>query len=166
MQYESQKVAYPYFAVALLLLVLQVLMGLWLAINYFVTLPQSLVDVFPFSTARAMHTNLLVLWLLLGFMGGTYYLLPDETKSEIYSSKLAYLLFVIFALTGVVALVGFLFGWNQGRPLLEIPTELDIVVVVGVLLFLFNVGMTMIKAKNWTAIQATLLGGLIFLAVL
>ena len=134
MQYQSQKVAYPYFALALLLFVLQVLLGLWLAINYFATLPQSLVNVFPFSTARAMHTNLLVLWLLLGFMGGTYYLLPDETKSEIYSSKLAYLLFVIFALTGVVALVGFLFGWNQGKPLLEIPIELDIVVVIGAII--------------------------------
>jgi nitric oxide reductase subunit B len=166
MQYQSQKVAYPYFALALLLFLLQVLVGLWLAINYFITLPQSLVNVFPFSTARAMHTNLLVLWLLFGFMGGTYYLLPDETMSEIYSPKIAYLLFVIFALTGVVALVGFLFGWNQGKPLLEIPTALDIVVVIGVLLFLFNVGMTMIKAKHWTAIQASLLGGLVFLAVL
>lgn len=38
--------------------------------------------------------------------------------------------------------------------------------MIGVLLFLFNVGVTMIKAKRWTAIQATLLGGLVFLAVL
>jgi nitric oxide reductase subunit B len=118
MEYQSQKVAYPYFAVALLLFVLQVFMGLWLAINYFITLPQGLVNVFPFSTARAMHTNLLVLWLLLGFMGGTYYLLPDETKSELHSPTLAYLLCAIFGLTGVVALVGFLFGWTQGKPLL------------------------------------------------
>jgi len=44
MQYQSQKVAYPYFALALLLFMLQVLVGLWLAINYFVTLPQSLVN--------------------------------------------------------------------------------------------------------------------------
>src|SRR3972149_8980756 len=130
MQYKSQKVAYPYFQIALLLLVLQVLLGLWLAVNYFAALPQGLVDVFPFATARAMHTNLLVLWLLLGFMGGTYYLLPDETKSEIYSTKLAYLIFVVLALTGVVALVGFLFGWNQGRPLLEIPTALDWAIVI------------------------------------
>src|SRR4030043_1528288 len=98
MEYKSQKVAFFYFAVALLLFVLQVLLGLWLAINYFTTLPQGLVNVFPFSTARAMHTNLLVLWLLLGFMGGTYYILPDETRSELYSPKLAYLLLVIFTL--------------------------------------------------------------------
>src|SRR3972149_7277192 len=131
MEYQSQRVAFFYFALALLLFILQVLLGLWLAVNYFATLPQSLVDIFPFSTARAMHTNLLVLWLLLGFMGGTYYLLPDETKSEIYSTKLAYLIFVVLALTGVTALVGFLFGWNQGKPLLEIPTALDRVTVVG-----------------------------------
>ncbi len=166
MEYQSQKVAYPYFAVALLLFVLQVLMGLWLAVNYFATLPQGLVNVFPFATARAMHTNLLVLWLLLGFMGGTYYLVPDETKSDLYSPKLAYLLVVIFSLTGVVALVGFFFGWNKGKPLLEIPFPLNFVVVIGALLFLFNVGMTMLKANRWTMIQKTLLGGLVFLAAM
>ncbi|HSC70451.1 MAG TPA: nitric-oxide reductase, partial [Candidatus Methylomirabilis sp.] len=72
--YRSQRVAYPYFVVALLLFVLQVLVGTWLAVNYWASLPQWVVDVFPFSTARAIHTNLLVLWLLLGFMGSTYYL--------------------------------------------------------------------------------------------
>ncbi len=91
MEYKSQKVAFFYFGLALLLFLLQVLVGLWLAINYFVTLPQGLVDVFPFSTARAIHTNLLVLWMLLGFMGGTYYIVPVETKSEIYSLKIAFL---------------------------------------------------------------------------
>jgi nitric oxide reductase large subunit len=166
MEYKSQRVAYPYFGIALLLFVLQVLMGLWLSVNYFATLPQGLVNVFSFATARAMHTNLLVLWLLLGFMGGTYFILPDETKSDIYSTKLAYIQLVILALTGVIALVGFLFGWNQGRPLLEIPTPLDFVIVIGVLMFLFNVAMTMLKAKRWTAVQGSLLGGLTFLAVM
>src|SRR5512142_308562 len=166
MEYRSQKIAYWYFAVALLLFALQVVLGLWLAFNYSFTVPQSIVDVFPFATARAMHTNLLVLWMLLGFMGGTYYIVPEETKSEIYSSGLAWFQLAALVATGVVALVGFLFGWTQGRPLLEIPTSLDLVVVVGALVFLFNVGMTMYKAHRWTAIQGTLLGGLLFLALL
>ena len=71
-KYESQKVALPYIYLSLLLLPLQVLMGLWLATNYGFTLPQALVDTFSFATSRALHTNLLVAWLLLGFMGGTY----------------------------------------------------------------------------------------------
>src|SRR4030065_1757945 len=90
MEYKTQKVAYPYFVIALFLFLLQVLFGLWLAINYFFTLPQGLVNVFPFATARAIHTNLLVLWMLLGFMGGTYFIIPEETKSELYSTGLAW----------------------------------------------------------------------------
>jgi nitric oxide reductase subunit B len=166
MEYRSQKIAYWYFVVALLLFALQVVMGLWLAFSYTFTVPQKVVDVFPFATSRAMHTNLLVLWMLLGFMGGTYYIVPEETKSEIYSAKLAWFQLIALVTTGVVALVGFVFGWTQGRPLLEIPTTLDFVVVAGALVFLFNVGMTMYLARQWTVIQGTLLGGLLFLALL
>jgi nitric oxide reductase subunit B len=164
--HPSQRVAYPYFVVALLLFVLQVLVGTWLAVNYWASLPQWLVDVLPFSTVRAIHTNLLVLWLLLGFMGSTYYLVPDETGRELFSPRLAYLQLVILAGTGVVGIVGFVFGWTEGKPLLELPRPLDILIVIGALMFLFNVGMTMLKAGNWTAIQGSLLGGLVFLALL
>jgi nitric oxide reductase subunit B len=164
--HPSQRVAYPYFVVALLLFVLQVLVGTWLAVNYWASLPQWLVDVFPFSTARAIHTNLLVLWLLLGFMGSTYYLVPDETGRDLYSPGLAYFQLAILAGTGVTGVVGFLFGWTEGKPLLELPRPLDILIVIGALMFLFNVGMTMLQARNWTAIQGSLLGGLVFLALL
>ena len=73
---------------------------------------------------------------------------------------------VILAGTGVAALVGFLFGWTQGRPLLEIPTALDVLVVAGALMFLANVGWTMMKARRFTATQGSLLAGLVFLALL
>lgn len=166
MEYRSQKIAHWYFKIALLLFVLQVIVGLWLAVNYSFTVPQWIVDKFSFATARAIHTNLLVLWMLLGFMGGTYYIVPEETGTEIFSPKLAWIQLVALVATGVVALIGFVFGWTQGRPLLEIPRPLDLIIVAGALIFLFNVGMTMIKAKKWTAIQGTLLGGMLFLALL
>lgn len=165
-KYESQKIAYGYFAVALILFALQIVMGLWIALQYVVTIPQAVVDVFPFSTARAMHTNLLVLWLLLGFMGATFYLVPEEAERELAWPRLAKLQLVVFTLTGVVSLVGFLFGWMQGKPLLEIPTPLDFVVVAGALLFLANVGVTLLRARRWNAVQGTLLGGLVFLALM
>jgi nitric oxide reductase subunit B len=72
----------------------------------------------------------------------------------------------LLSLTGVVALVGFLFGWTQGKPLLEIPRPLDFLVVIGALMFLANIGVTMIRAKRWTAVQGSLLAGLVFLAVM
>ena len=40
MEYRSQKIAYWYFAIALLLFTLQVVMGLWLAFSYSFTVPQ------------------------------------------------------------------------------------------------------------------------------
>jgi nitric oxide reductase subunit B len=163
--YASQRVAYWYFVIALALFALQLVVGLWLAISYSFTIPQSIVDALPFGMTRAMHTNLLVLWLLLGFMGGTYYLVPEEAEREIFSVKLAYLQLVALVVTGVVALVGFAFGWTQGKPILEIPLPLDFVVVVGCLIFLFNVGMTVLRGKK-TAVLGMLLGGLVFLALL
>src|SRR4030042_4651067 len=166
MEYRSQKIAYWYFVAALPLFVLQVLLGLYLATSYAFTVPQEIVDVFSFATARAMQNTLLVLWMLLGYMGGAYYIAPEETKSEISSPGLAYFQLAALLVTGVVALIGFFFGWTQGRPLLEIPRPLDLVVVVGALIFLFNIGMTMLKANRGTAIQGTLLGGLTFLALL
>src|SRR5512133_3243999 len=166
MLYKSQKIANWYFTIALLLFVLQVVMGLWLLSNYVFTIPQAVVDQFPFATARAMHTNLLVLWMLLGFMGGTYYIVPEETESEIWSPKLAWFQLIVLVATGVIALAGFAVGWTKGRPLLEIPPPLNYLIVVGALVFLFNVGMTMFKARRWTVIQGVLLGGLVFLALL
>ena len=164
--YNSQRVAYPYFVIALLLFLLQVAVGIWLAFSYAVTIPQWLVDILPFSTTRAIHTNLLVLWILLGFMGTTYFMIPEEAEREIYSPALAYWQLALLTGVGVVALVGFVFGWTKGKPLLEIPFPLDYLIVVGALMFLFNVGMTIIQARRWTVIQGSLFGGLVFLAVM
>jgi nitric oxide reductase subunit B len=165
-QYESQKVALPYMVISLCLFVLQVLMGIWLAINYAFELPQSLVDLFSFATARAIHTNLLVAWMLLGFMGGSYFILPEETKGELFSTKIAWLQLVVFTGTAVAAVIGFLFGWTQGSPLLEIPPALDVLIVVAALLFVFNVGMTVFKSKEKSLVQWMLFGGVTFLAVM
>src|SRR4030067_1308528 len=88
MTYHTQKVARLYIVAALLLFGLQILLGLWLSAQYFLTVPQGIVDVFPFSTARAMHTNLMVLWLILGFMGATFYVVPEETQSELAFPRL------------------------------------------------------------------------------
>src|SRR5512137_2344718 len=102
MKYESQKIALSYFIVAAILFGLQIVFGLILGAKY-VWDYDPLLQVLPFNTVRAIHINLLVVWLLFGFMGGTYYLVPEEAQTEIYSSKLAYAQLVLFALIGVAA---------------------------------------------------------------
>lgn len=77
-----------------------------------------LMSILPFNTARAIHINLLVVWLLFGFMGGTYYIIPEEAQTEIYSKKLANFLLILFALIGVTAVIGYVFGsWGHALSL-------------------------------------------------
>jgi len=164
MIYESQKVAIKYFVISAIFFGLQVILGLLLAAKY--VWPDPLIGLLPFNTARAIHTNLLVVWLLFGFMGGAYYIVPEESGTELFSKKLANLQFWLLLIGGLVAVVGFLFGWTAGRPLLELPVELKWAIVLIALIFIFNIFMTMIRTKKWTAIQGMLLGGIVMLAVM
>jgi nitric oxide reductase subunit B len=163
MKYESQKIALNYFIIAAVLFGLQIIFGLLTGAKY-VWDYDPLISILPFNTARAIHINLLVVWLLFGFMGGTYYLVPEEAQTEIYSRKLANFQLILFALIGVAAIVGYLLGWTWGMPFLEQPTVLKFGIVLVALIFLYNIFMTMMKTKKWTVIQGVLLGGLVMLA--
>ena len=48
-------------------------------------------EMLPFNIARMLHTNSLIVWLLLGFFGAAYFLIPEESEREIHSPMLAYL---------------------------------------------------------------------------
>ena len=163
MKYESQKIALNYFIIAAVLFGLQVVFGLITGAKY-VWDNDPLINILPFNTSRAIHINLLVVWLLFGFMGGTYYLVPEEAETDIYSTKLAHIQLILFALIGVAAITGYVFGWSWGMPFLEQPTVLKFGIVIVALIFLYNIFMTMMKTKKWTVIQGVLLGGLVMLA--
>ncbi len=91
LKYQSQSVAKYYFAAALLLFVGQIVFGLAMGLQYIVG--DFLFPAIPFNVARMVHTNLLIVWLLFGFMGSAYYLVPEEAETELYSPKLALALF-------------------------------------------------------------------------
>ena len=123
-------------------------------------------DYIPFNTARAVHTNLLVVWLLTGFMGAAYYIIPEEAQRELTSVKLAYVQLISLALVGVLAIIGFHFNIWEGRKFLEIPRELDFLVVINVLLFLGIILTTLYKANRRTTTALVLTMGLVFAALL
>ena len=164
MKYKSQKVAYWFFALCMLLLSLQIIYGF---IMGFARIGwDGLHDFIPFNTARAVHTNLLVVWLLTGFMGAAYYIIPEEAQEELVSVKLAYVQLISLALVGVAAIVGYHFNHWEGRKFLEIPRELDYLVVINVLLFLGIIIATLWKAKRRTTTSIVLTMGLVFAALL
>ncbi|SFC01394.1 cbb3-type cytochrome c oxidase subunit I [Pseudoalteromonas denitrificans] len=176
LKFQSQSVAKPYFIFALMLFTGQILFGLVMGLQYVVG--DFLGDAIPFNVARMVHTNLLIVWLLFGFMGAAYYLVPEEAETELYSPKLAIALFWIFAAAGTLTILGYLLVPystlahmtgndilpTMGREFLEQPTITKIGIVVVCLGFLFNLGMTILKGRK-TVINLVLITGLIGLAV-
>lgn len=161
---KSTKIAWTFFATCMGLFGLQLIYGFILGFDRMGL--DVLHDWIPFNTARATHTNLLVVWLLAGFMGSAYYIIPQESGREIWSVKLAWVQWLSLVLVGVVALVGYHMNYWEGRKFLEIPRPLDYLVVVNVLAFLFNLLMTIWTGKNKSTTAMVLFFGLLMAALL
>ncbi len=147
----------------MLLFAAQVLFGLIAGAQYL--WPDFLFPAIPFNIARMIHINLLVVWLIFGFMGSAYYLLPEEVEGEIYSTKLALVHFWLFLVGGATAVVGYLFRWHDGREFLEQPFIIKVAIVIVVLMFIYNMLMTMVKGKKRSSISIVLFVGFAGLAV-
>lgn len=171
MKYQTQRIAYAYFAVALALFAIQVLGGLlagWIYVS-----PNTLSELLPFNIIRMIHTNSLVVWLLLGFMGAAYFLVPEEAEREIHAPHLAYVPLLILVLGTLGAVVTYLFDLfsgnpvlgQQGREFLEQPLWVQVGIVVAALVFLYNISMTVLAGRK-TAVTNVLLIGLWGLALL
>ena len=176
MQYKSQAVAKPYFIAAIGLFVGQILFGLIMGYQYMVG--DFLFPAIPFNVARMVHTNLLIVWILFGFMGSAYYLIPEETETELFSPKLAWIMFWIFLVAGALTIVGYLavpyatlaqmtgndILATMGREFLEQPLPTKVGIVIVALAFLFNISMTVLKGRK-TSISLVMLMGLWGLAI-
>ena len=177
MKYESQSVSKLYFLAAIGLFVAQILFGLILGLQY--VWGDFLFPEIPFNTARMVHTNLLIVWLLFGFMGAAHYLVPEEAQRELYSVKLAKVVFWVFLVAGALTIIGYLAvpyarlaeitGNNlfptMGREFLEQPTITKIGIVLVILGFIFNIGMTVLAGRK-TVVNVILLTGLVGLALM
>jgi nitric oxide reductase subunit B len=113
MTYQSQRIAYAYFLAVVLLFGLQIAFGFMSLAKYLG--PDPLLNIMNFATAKAIHTNLLLVWVITGFMGAAYYMVPEESRAEIYSMRLAYIQLILWLIAGVAAIVGYLFGITAGR---------------------------------------------------
>jgi len=176
MKYTSQAVAKPYFIAAIALFLGQILFGLIMGLQYVVG--DFLFPAIPFNVARMVHTNLLIVWLLFGFMGASYYLIPEESETELFSPKLAMITFWVFLAAGAITVLGYLLvpyaslaKWTgnnllntMGREFLEQPLPTKVGIVLVALSWLFNITMTMLKGRK-TAISLVLSLGMLGLAV-
>ncbi len=176
MKYESQGIAKLYFIAAIALFVGQILFGVTMGLQY--VMGDFLFPEIPFNVARMVHTNLLIVWLLFGFMGSAYFLVPEEAERELFSPMLAKVMFWIFLAAGALTILGYLLVPyarlaeltmndllpTMGREFLEQPTITKIGIVIVALAFIFNIGMTVLQGRK-TVINVVLLTGLVGLAV-
>lgn len=176
MQYQSQAVAKPYFIAAIGLFIGQILFGLVMGLQY--VIGDFMFPAIPFNVARMVHTNLLIVWLLFGFMGAAYYLIPEEAERELHSPKLAMITFWVFLIAGALTVVGYLavpyatlakmtgndLLPTMGREFLEQPLITKVGIVLVCLSLLYNVTMTVLKGRK-TSISIVLLMGLWGLAI-
>ena len=95
---DGQQLAVKYFIVAVILFFAQILFGM-LAATQFIY-PGFLYGILDFSVNRMVHINAMVVWMLYGFIGSVYWLLEDESGTEIVGLKLGNLAF--WVLTGAV----------------------------------------------------------------
>ncbi|HPE59476.1 MAG TPA: cbb3-type cytochrome c oxidase subunit I [Thiolinea sp.] len=177
MEYQTQAIAKPYFIAAIGLFVAQVIFGLIMGLQY--VIGDFLFPEIPFNIARMVHTNLLIVWLLFGFMGAAYYLVPEESGRELHAPWLAKLMFWVFLIAGALTVVGYLampyarlaeltgnhILPTMGREFLEQPTITKVGIVVVALAFLYSVGMTVLSGRK-TVINTVLLTGLVGLALM
>lgn len=172
-RYESQKLALKYFSVAVVLFGAQLVMGLIAGYQYLD--PEFLFNIFNFSTARMVHINAMVVWMLYAMIGSVYWLLPDETGIETVGIKLGNLAFYVLTAAVTVVVLAYLLVqvgsgdetslWliNEGREYLEAPRWADIGIVAVVLVFVYNVYASVSKGER-TGITTILMADLIALA--
>jgi nitric oxide reductase subunit B len=97
----GRQLAVKYFIVAVILFCAQILFGL-LAATQFIA-PGFLYEILDFSVNRMVHINAMIVWMLYGFIGCVYWLLEEESGTEIVGLKLGNIAF--WVLTGAVTLV-------------------------------------------------------------
>jgi nitric oxide reductase subunit B len=168
---RSEKLSVRYLTAAVALFGVMIVFGLLSSLYYLY--PSMFFNVFNFSTSKILHIDVLVIWLLMGFLGAVYWYLPKELEHKVEGIWLAELFFWIFCAAVAVVAAVFMFvqygtsnEWtlwfiNQGRKYVEAPrwAALGVLAVMGV--FAYNVMATCFKARRMTGIMWVLVLDLI-----
>lgn len=168
--YESQRLGMKYFAAAITLFGVMIVAGLAAATSYIVP---GFLPGLAFSIQKILHIDTLIIWLLMGFLGAIYYLLPLEFKRDLVGMKLANVVFWIFCATVAAVALIFIFVqigpatektlWlvNQGRKYVEAPRWAAVIITVGIAVFMYNIIGTAVAVKRLTGVVWVLIADLV-----
>lgn len=105
-------------------------------------------ELLAYGRMRVLHTNVVLFgWLFQANLGLLLFILPRILHTELYSSKLAVVMAVLFNITVIGAAVLMIMGKMKNVEYGEIPPPFDYLIVVCWVLFAINVIGTIAKRK-------------------
>lgn len=127
-------------------LIVGVLMGLTLALQFVFPDLFRGVPWLVFGRLRQAHTNTVMFaWLSGAMMGAWLYIVPRLTGRQLWSETLGNICVVLWNLALIVGIVGILLAQTQSREYAELIWGIDVAVMVVLVLNLANLYMTIIN---------------------
>ncbi len=169
--FPSQKKVLKYVPIVSLFFLLQMIIGGYLAhlyvdpTNDFI-IPQ---EILPFNILRAMHTQLAIFWVAIGWLVGGLLIAPWIANEDHKFPWLVDVLWAALLVVGVGGLSGLYLGaqgemreywfWfgNEGRELINLGRVWDIGLVIGLVLWFLMIVSLIKKASTNNPIVATII---------
>lgn len=169
--FPSQKKLLKYVPMVGLFFLLQMIIGGYLAHIYTDPANNFIVDqtLMPFNVMRALHVNLAIIWVAIGWLVGGLLIAPLVGKEDLKFPWLVDVLWAALLIVGGGGLVGIYLGatghmrdvwfWlgNEGRELLNLGRVWDIGLVVGLVMWFLMVVSVVRKAKTNNVLVGTII---------
>jgi nitric oxide reductase subunit B len=169
--FPSQEKLKKYVPIVSLFFLLQVIIGGYLAHIYTDPANNFIVDqsIMPFNVMRALHVNLAILWVAIGWLVGGLLIAPLVANEDLKYPWLVDVLWGALLVVGGGGLVGIYMGatgqmrdvwfWlgNEGRELLNLGRVWDIGLVVGLVMWFLMVFSVIRKAKTNSVLVGTII---------
>ncbi len=169
--FPSQLKLTKYLPVVALFFLLQVILGGYLAHIYTEPAENFIIsqDILPFNITRAIHINLAIVWVAIGWLVGGMFIAPLVAGKDLRIPFLVDILWAALLIVGGGGLIGMYLGaqgqmrdywfWlgNEGREYLNLGRVWDIGLVIGLVLWFGMVFSTIRKAKENNIMVGTII---------
>jgi len=169
--FPSQRKLFKYIPVVALFFVIQVFLGGYLSHIFTEPAKNFIVDqsILPFNVMRALHINIAIIWVAIGWLVGGMFIAPLAGKEDLKFPWLVDVLWVALLVVGAGGIIGIYMGatgqmrevwfWlgNEGREFLNLGRVWDIGLVAGLVLWFLMVYSTIRKAKENNVMVGTII---------
>lgn len=169
--FTSQKKLLKYIPIITLFFFIQVVLGGYLAHIYTDPSRNFIISqkIMPFNAIRAIHVNMAILWIAIGWLVGGLFIAPLVSKKDLKYPWLVDVLWIALVVIGIGGITGIYMGatgqlrdvwfWlgDEGREYLNLGRVWDIALVLGLVIWFLMVYTTIRKAKSNNILVGTII---------